>query len=63
MKEAIDNVQNLLKQDGLQFHKKLSSSDKARQPLSSLKYRPELDMSVLCNEEQSAYFMNLIGVL
>ena len=63
VKEAISNVQKKLKEDDFQFHKKLSSPGNAEQLFSSLQYRPELDTSTFCNEEQSTLFMNLIGVL
>ena len=63
VKESISNVKKQLNSDGYQFHKKLSAAGNADQPYSSLKYRPEIDTSAYCSDDQVAYFQNLIGVL
>ena len=53
-----------LNDDGLKFHSKLSSMElSARQPFSSNDYRPELDTSLECNDEQIQFFQNVIGIL
>lgn len=64
VKEAIKNVKKRLKDDGFIFHKKLSDPNHScPQPFSNLSYRPELDTSVECTEDQTRFYQNLIGVL
>ena len=64
VKEAINNVKKRLQLDNLMFDKKLSDPNiSVKQPFSSLSYRPELDSSALCDDQQAQYFQNLIGVL
>lgn len=64
VKEAIKNVKKRLKDDGFIFHKKLSDPNHScPQPFSNLSYRPELDTSVECTEDQTQFYQNLIGVL
>ena len=64
IKNAVKNVKARLKEDGFQYNSKLSSMEySARQPFSSVDYRPELDTSLECNDEQINFYQNLIGVL
>ena len=65
VKEAVSNVQKQLKEDGYMYHKFQSDMSKstAKQPFSTLTYRPELDTSLECNAAQMQYYQNLIGVL
>ena len=64
IKNAIKNVKAKLKEDGFQYNSKLSSVEySARQPFSAVEYRPELDTSAECNDEQLNFYQNLIGVL
>jgi hypothetical protein len=64
VKEAIKNVKARLKKDGLEYNKKLSDINYSPQnPFSAVNYRPELDTSHGCSDEQVTLFQNLIGVL
>ena len=64
VKKAIKNLKAKMAKDGLEFNKKLSDpAISVPQPLSSVSYRPELDTSVLCNDEQVTLFQNVIGIL
>ena len=64
IKNAVKNVKVRLKEDGFQYNSKLSSVEySARQPFSAVEYRPELDTSLECNDEQINFYQNLIGVL
>ena len=64
VKEAVANVKQRLKQDGYAFNKKLSDPNYSpQQPFSNIKYRPELDTSLECDDDQGSYYQNLIGVL
>ncbi len=64
VKAAIKNVKARLTKDGFRFNPKLSSMEySARQPFSSTDYRPEMDTSLECNDEQANLFQNLIGIL
>ena len=64
VKEAIKNVKARLRRDGLEYNKKLSDINYSPQnPFSAVNYRPELDTSHECSNEQVTLFQNLIGVL
>ena len=64
VREAIKNVKARLKQDGFSYNKKLSDPNYSpQQPFSHIKYRPELDTSFECTDDQASYYLNLIGVL
>ena len=64
VKEAVRNVKQQMKIDGFMFNRKLSDLDHPpQQPFSHCDYRPELDTSAECNEDQMTYYMNLVGVL
>ena len=62
-KEAVMNVKKKMRDSGFEFNKKLS--DPAYSPrhlFSNINYRPKLDVSEMCNNEQYSYYANLIGV-
>ena len=64
VKEAIKNVKKRLKDDSLEFNKKLSDKNYSpKQPFSNASYRPELDTSQECDDDQTNFYQNLIGVL
>lgn len=61
---AVKQVKDKLKQDGWEFNKKLSDTRYSPQhPYSNAKYKPELDVSNLCSDNEATYYQNLIGVL
>ena len=58
------NVKKQLKEYGYEYNKKLSDPVYLpRQPFSNVNYRPELDITEACNNEEYSYYANLIGVL
>lgn len=64
VKNAVKNIKDRLNDDGLRFNTKLSSIEfSAKQPFSSTEYRPELDTSAECNEDQTQFYQNVIGIL
>ena len=64
VKESINNAKERLKYDGFIFHEKLSDlNHSCPQPFSNQSYRPELDTSVECTDDQTQFYQNLIGVL
>ena len=63
-KEAVRHVKEKLKMDGYEFNKKLSDVNYSpQQPYTTQSYRPELDSSLQCNDDEVNYYQNLIGVL
>ena len=57
-------VQKQMKLDGYRFDQKLSDvRSRPQQPFSHNDYRPELDTSRYCDDNQTTYYQNLIGVL
>jgi hypothetical protein len=64
VRDAIKHVKDKLKRDGLEFNRKLSDPlYSPQQPFSTQKYKPELDSSHLCSDQEANYYQNLIGVL
>jgi hypothetical protein len=64
VKKVVKNMKAKMAKDGLEFNKKLSDpAISVPQPLSSVTYRPELDTSVECSEEQVTLYQNIIGIL
>ena len=62
--EAVKNVKTRIAQDGLQFNRKLSDPlYSPKQGFTTASYRPELDVSAECTDDQAIYFQQLIGVL
>ena len=63
-KEAVKNVKKKMKDNVYEFNKKLSYPlYSPKHPFSNINYRPELDVSEMCNDKQYIYYANLIGVL
>ena len=63
-KEAVKNVKKKMKEQGFEFNKKLLDPRYSpKHPFSNVNYKPELDVTEACNDEQYSYYANLIGVL
>ena len=64
IKNAVKNIKARMNDDGFKYNPKLSSVEySAKQPFSAIDYRPELDTSTECTDEQMQLYQNLIGVL
>ena len=64
VKEVINSVKKRLKEEAMEYNKKhYVVSYYPKNPFSSVNYRPELDMSMECNEYQVSFYQNLILVL
>ena len=64
VKNVVKNVKARLNDDGLRFNSKLSSMEmSAKQPFSTIDYRPELDTSKECTASQAQFYQNIIGIL
>ena len=64
VKQAINNLKKRLDKEGYIFNKKLSDTKiSAPQPFTAVNYRPELDTSDECSDEQVTFYQNLIGIL
>ena len=64
VKKAVKNLERKLEEDFIQFNKKLSDvSVSAPQPFSNVNYRPELDTSIECTNDQVTLYQNIIGIL
>jgi len=62
--EAVKNVKTRMAKDGLMFNKQLSSMEYSpKQAFTTASYRPELDVTAECTDDQAVYFQQLIGVL
>ncbi|GFH61944.1 pol protein [Chaetoceros tenuissimus] len=62
--KAIKNLKAKLKESGLEYNKKLSDPNYSpKQPFTTASYRPELDTSEECTDDQVTLFQNLIGIL
>ena len=57
LNEAIRNIEVNMIDKGICF------TSKTTQPFSSLAYRPELNDIKLCNDYQTRYYQNLVGIL
>ena len=60
IKKALDVVKNRMRECGVVFK---SSNKTAEHPFSSQSYRPELDISEECDEEQVEFYQSLVGIL
>ncbi|GFH50430.1 hypothetical protein CTEN210_06904 [Chaetoceros tenuissimus] len=61
--KAIKNLKAKLKESGLEYNKKLSDPEyRPKQPFTTASYRPELDTSEECTDDQVTLFQNLIGI-
>ena len=64
VKKAVKNLKRKLEEVFIQFNKKLSDvSVSAPQPFSNVNYRPELDTSIECTNDQVTLYQNIIGIL
>ena len=64
VKSAVKNIKARMAEDGFRFNPRLSSMDySAKQPFSTTDYRPELDTSLECDENQTQFYQNIIGIL
>ena len=53
-----------MKNEGYRFNKKLSDVNYSpRQPFTTSAYRPEMDFSAECDDQQTEFFQNLVGVV
>lgn len=64
VRDSIKNIKARLKENEFEYNKKLSSVEYSpQQPFSNIKYKPEIDTSALCNENECSFYQNLIGIL
>ena len=62
--KVVKNVKKALEQDRFEFNRKLSDIRYSpKQPYTTASYRPEMDTSALCNDEQVTFYQNLIDIL
>ena len=63
-KEAVKNVKKRMRENGYEYNKKLSDPRYSpKHPFSNMNYRPKLDVTEACNDEQYSFYANLIGEL
>ena len=60
IKKALQMVEERLAKEGFGFK---TSKKVSQQPFSTQAYRPELDVSEYCNDDQTQFYQSLIGVL
>ena len=60
VKKALDVVQSRLNTDSVHFK---GSKKAPEHPFSSQSYRPELDTTELCNDEQVQFYQSLVGIM
>ena len=60
VKKALEVVQNRMRECSVMFK---HSNKTAENPFSSQSYKPELDITELCNEEQVQFFQSLVGIM
>ena len=60
IKKALEAVEMQMAKDGVRFR---PSNKIAEHPFSSQSYRPELDTSEYCSEDQVTFYQSLIGML
>jgi hypothetical protein len=64
IQNAVNNVKAKRAEDGFRYNKKFLMRYSPQQPFTSaIKYRPELDTTMECDDAQASYYQNLIGVL
>ena len=57
-------IKKALEKDRYQYNRKLSDINYSpRQPFTIATYRPELDTSTVCNDDQITFYQNLVGIL
>ena len=60
VKKALEVVQNRMRECSVMFR---HSNKTAENPFSSQSYKPELDITELCNEEQVQFFQSPVGIM
>ena len=60
IKKALDVVKQKMKENCVRFE---PSNNTSEHPFSSQSYRPELDTTEECNEDQVEFYQSLIGML
>ena len=60
VKKAFEVVQDKLREDNVKFG---GSNKTAEHPFSSQSYRPELDVTKECDEEQVQFYQSLVGIM
>ena len=60
VKKALEVIQGRMKEDDVYFK---GSKKAPEHPFSSQSYRPELDTTELCNDEQTQFYQSLIGIM
>ena len=60
VKKALEVVEQRLKDDNVMFR---TSNKTADHPFSSQSYRPELDVSRECNDDEMQFYQSLIGIM
>ena len=60
VKKALEVVQGRLNADNVYFK---GSKKAPEHPFSSQSYRPELDTTELCNDDQAQFYQSLIGIM
>jgi hypothetical protein len=60
LRKALQVVESRMMMDGVRFRPTNKTSE---HPFSTSKYRPELDFTEYCNDEQTQLFQSLIGIL
>ena len=64
VRNAVKNIKQRMSESGYKFNSKLSDvSYSTPHPFSSPKYKPELDTSQECNDDQTQFFQNIVGIL
>lgn len=64
VEKVVKNVKKILNKHGFEYNRKLSDINYSpKQPFTTASYRPELDTSTMCNDEQLTLYQNLIGIL
>ena len=58
--KALEVVQDRLRKDKVKFK---GSNNTAEHPFSSQSYRPELDVTKECDEEQVQFYQSLVGIM
>ena len=60
VKKSIEVVNNRIRDCSVVFK---HSNKTAENPFSSQSYRPELDITEFCNEEQVQFYQSLVGIM
>ena len=60
VKKALEVVQDRLQEDNVKFK---GSNKTAEHPFSSQSYRPEINVTEECDEEQVQFYQSLVGIM